>query len=214
MSEPQKVAEFVVPDADYIRLELPMSEVAEKLGLDVRDRRVRCPRDRSHWAKIWLKKNKVKCFKCGSRACWGTIDLVMVTLRADVNQAIQWIAARFAVPKRRRRITRNLWGTTRNLYVDYPDGKRPRRLEISLDALRRSPVWASLTPTTRRLAAFLIQAVPRESLILSITYRELQRKVQTANRGTLKIAFAQLREIGLIETQREASGNDGFGFYA
>ena len=214
MREPQKLTEFLVPDAGYMRRELPMREVAEKLRLDVRDRRVRCPKDRSHWASIWLKKNKVKCFKCGARACWSTIDLVMLVLQADVNHAIQWIAARFDVPKRRRRITRNLWGSTRHLYVDYSDGKRPRRLEISLDALRRSPVWANLTPTARRLAAFLIQATPRESLVLTVTYRELQRNVQTGNRGTLKRAFVQLREIGLIETQREASGNDGFRFYA
>jgi hypothetical protein len=214
MSKPQKVAEFVVPDADYIRLELPMSEVAEKLGLDVRDRRVRCPRDSSHWAKIWLKKNKVKCFKCGSRACWGTIDLAMDVLQVDVGRAIKWIAMRFDVPTRRRRVTRNLWGTTRRFYTDYPAGKRPRRLEINLDTLRRSPVWASLKPTARRLATFFIETVPRDSLILSIPYRDLQLKLGAGNRGTLTRAFAQLCEIGLIETQREASGHDGFGFYA
>jgi len=214
MREPQKLAEFLVPDAEYIRRELPISEVAEKLGLEVRGRRVRCPEDRSHWASIWLKKNKVKCFKCGARACWSTIDLAMLMLEADVNHAIQWIAARFDVPKRRRRITRNLCGITRHLYVDYPARKRPRHLELSIDTLRRSPLWAHLTPTARRLAAFLIQATPRGSLVLSVTYRELQRNIQTGNRGTLKTAFAQLRETGLIETQREASGNDGFRFYA
>jgi hypothetical protein len=214
MSEPQKVAEFVVPDADYIRLELPMSEVAEKLGLDVRDRHVRCPRDRSHWAKIWLKKNKVKCFECGAGACWGTIDLAMDVLQVDVSRAIKWIAMRFDVRTRRRRITRNLWGTTRRLYLDYPVGKRPQRLEINLDTLRSSPIWAILKPTVRRLAIYLIEGVPRDSLILSITYRGLQLKVAAGNRGSLKRAFGQLCEIGLIETQREANGDDGFGFYA
>jgi hypothetical protein len=57
MREPQKLGEFVVPDAEYIRRELPMSEVAEKLGFDVRGRRVRCPQDRAHWARLWLRKN-------------------------------------------------------------------------------------------------------------------------------------------------------------
>ena len=75
-------------------------------------------------------------------------------------------------------------------------------------------MWAHLTPTARRLAAFLIQATPRESLVLSVTYRELQRNLQTGNRGTLTKAFEQLRKIGLIETQREASENDGFRFYS
>ena len=137
-----------------------------------------------------------------------------VVLNLDVKQAIQWIATRFDVPKRRRRITRNLWGANRRLYVDYPDGKRPRRLEINLDTLRSSPIWASLKPTARRLAAFFIQEVPRDSLILSISYRDLQLKLEAGNRGTLKRAFARLCELGLIETQREASGNEGFGFYA
>jgi hypothetical protein len=147
-------------------------------------------------------------------ACWSTIDLVMPVMQADVNHAIQWIAARFDVPKRRRRITRNLCGITRHLYVEYPAGERPPHLESNIDNLRRSPLWAHVTPTARRLAAFLIQATPRESLVLSVTYRELQRNLQTGNRGTLKGAFEQLRRIGLVETQREASGNDGFGFYS
>jgi hypothetical protein len=214
MREPQKLAEFLVPDAEYIRRELPMSEVAEKLGLKVRGRWVRCPQDRAHWARLWLRKNKVKCFKCGARACWSTIDLVMLMLQIDIKAAIDWVAARFDVPKRRRRITRNLWGKTRRLYVDYTVGQRPRHLELSIDALRRAPLWGDLTPTARRLTAFLIEAVPRDSLVLSVTYRKLQRSVQTGNRGTLKRAFAELCEIGLIETQREATGNDGFGFYA
>jgi hypothetical protein len=214
MREPQKLAEFVVPDAEYIRRELPMSEVAEKLGLDVRGRRVRCPQDRAHWARLWLRKNKVKCFTCGARACWSTIDLVMLALQVDIKAAIDWAAARFDVPKRRRRITRNLYGITRHLYVDYPAGKRPPYLQSSIDTLRRSPLWAHLTPTARRLAAFLIQTTPRESLALSVTYRELQSNLQTGNRGTLTKALEQLRKIGLIETQREASGNDGFRFYS
>jgi len=53
-----------------------------------------------------------------------------------------------------------------------------------------------------------------ERRLIAIEDRELQQKVHTANRGTFKRAFAQLREIGLIETQREATGHDGFGFYA
>jgi hypothetical protein len=42
----------------------------------------------------------------------------------------------------------------------------------------------------------------------------LQRNIQTENRGTLAKAFAQLPEIGLIETQREASEEEGFLSYA
>lgn len=213
VSEPQKVAEFVVPDAQYIRRELPVSEVAVKLGLDVRGRWVRCPQDRAHWARIWLRKNTVKCFSCRCRPMT-TIDLAVHVLQADVNQAIQWIAARFDVPKRRRRITRNLRGITRRLYTDYPACKRPRHLELSIDTLRRAPFWAHLTPTARRLAAYLIQATPRESLVLSVTYRELQRSVQTGNRGTLKRAFDQLREIGFVQTSIEATERDVYGRFA
>ncbi len=209
----QTVAQFSVPDAEYIR-KLPMSEVAEKLGLDVRGRWIRCPRDRAHWARLWLRKNKVKCFRCGARACWGTIDLVMLMLQVDIKAALDWVAARFDVPTRRRRITKNLMGTTRHLFVDYSDGRRPDRLELSLDTLRRSPVWAHLSPTARRLGAFLIQETPRESMILSLTYRELQTKLHAGNRGTITRAFEQLREAGLAETAREASDREGFGFYA
>jgi hypothetical protein len=100
------------------------------------------------------------------------------------------------------------------LYTDYPPLKRPRRLELSIDALRRSRVWAHLSPTARRLAAFLIKETPRESMILTLTYRELQTTLHAGNRGTITRAFDQLREVGLAETAREASDRDGFGYYA
>jgi hypothetical protein len=206
-------ARFEVPDARYIRVELPVSEVAQKLGLAVRRRWARCPEDQGHWARIWMKANRLKCFTCPTRPLT-TIDLVMKVLGIDVNQAIKWIAARFTVPMRRVRLTTNRRGNTKHLYVDYPSCDRPTRLHPSVDLLRRAPAYARLTPTARRLAAFLIERIPRESMTGSFSYRELQAQTHTGNRGTLARAFEQLRTVGLVQTAREASQAEGFNFYA
>lgn len=209
----QEIARWEVPDAEYIRLQLPVTEVAQKLGLLVQGRWVRCPHDQGHWARIWVRRNRLKCFTCGSRALT-TIDLVMNSLQLDVNHAIKWVAARFTVPTRWERITTNLRGTTRHLYRDYPPRKRPPNLEPSIQALRRTAAWASLTPTAPRLADYFLKTIPHDSLVMTTTYREIQAAVHIGNRATLSRALAQIADLGLVETAREASGRDGFGYYA
>ena len=197
----RNLSESRVPDADYVRGELPISDVAGKLGLQVKvkGRRVRCPNDLSHWARIWVRKNAVKCFHC-RRPPWSTIDLVMQMLGNDVGAALRWIRERFDVPLRRVRVTTNRWGVTRHRFVDYPSLKRPTRLEPGVGALRRSLGWPKLSHGARQLALFLVEAIPRDTLLLTTTYRKLQRNVGIGNRGTLKRALGQLAGIGLVKT--------------
>jgi hypothetical protein len=199
-----------VPDAAYVRRELRISDLAMKLGLDVRGRWVRCPYDRGHWARVWVRKNAVKCFHCRRRPL-STIDLVVEVLGNDVGEVLRWIAPHFDIPRRRLRVTTNRFGTTRHAYVDYQAIKGPARLKPCAAALRRSPGWPRLSHGARLLAAFLLDTIPRETLVLTTTYRELQRNTGIGNRGTLKRAFGQLAAIGLVETAIEATGREIHG---
>ena len=192
-----------VPDAQYIRRELPIADVGRALGLEPCGRRLRCPTDRSHWAGMWLRKNSVKCFTCRSQP-WSTIDLVMVSLGMDVGAALAWLAQHFDIPKRRVRVTTNRYGLTRRRYVVYPTVPRPKRLEPSGASLRRAPGWPKLSHGARQLALFLVDAIPRDTLLLTTTYRKLQQDVGIGNRRTVRRALSQLEEIALIRVSGEA----------
>ena len=213
LTSDRNLSELRVPDADYVRGELPISDVAVKLGLQVKGRHVRCPNDLSHWAQIWVRKNAVKCFQC-RRPPWSTIDLVMQMRGLDVGAALRWIGERFDVPQRRVRVTTNRWGTTRHRFVDYPSLKRPTRLEPGVGALRRSLGWPKVSHGARQLALFFVEVIPRDTLVLATTYRKLQRDVGIGNRRTVRRALTQLEEIGLICADVEASSHDMRGRFA
>lgn len=201
------------PDAQFVRKELPIRDVAQALGLEPDARRLRCPIDRTHWARFWLRRNSVKCFACRHRP-WSTIDLVMASLDMNVGDALRWLDEQFKIPRRQRRVTRSRWGKTRPVLVDYPACQRPHRLMPDIRELRRAPSWPSLTHGARALAAVLLESIPWHSPTLATTYREIQRKTGIGNRGTLKSAFGQLATIGMIETAIEATHREVHGRFA
>jgi hypothetical protein len=199
----------VVCDAAYARDVLPITDVARHLGLEPGGRRLRCPIDRSHWATVWLRRNKAKCFHC-RHSPWTTIDLVMELLQLDVRGALDWIDARFDIPKRRVRVTTNRHGLTRHVYVDYPAMPQPGRLQPSVPLLRRAPGWAALTHGARLVAAFVIEA-SGELPVISTTYRHIQHQTGIGDRTTIKDALGQLAAIGLVQVSRELTDRDGRG---
>jgi hypothetical protein len=138
----------------------------------------------------------------------------MQILGSDVGTALRWIGERFDVPQRRVRVMINRRGTTRHRFVDYPQLKRPTGLEPGVGALRRSLGWPKLSHGARQLALFLVDAIPRDTLLLTTTYRKLQRNVGIGNRGTMKRALGQLAGIGLVETAIEATDRDIHGRFA
>lgn len=192
-----------VPDAQYIRRELPIADVGRALGLEPRGRRLRCPSDRSHWASVWLRKNSLKCFQCGRRP-WSSVDLVMETLQIDVRGALEWVGQHFAVPRRRVRVTTNQHGRTQHRYVVYPTVPRPKRLEPSVASLRRAPGWPGLSQGARLLAAVLVEVMPKDTLAITTTQEELRHLAGITDRRTAKSALGQLERIGLVDTAREA----------
>jgi len=72
--------------------DLPIEEVAERLGLQVTRHKCLCPFHDDHHASMSFKvsKNTFRCFVCG--ASGGPIDLVMKYLRKDFREACRWLA--------------------------------------------------------------------------------------------------------------------------
>ena len=71
--------------------DLPIEEVASRLGLDVTRHKALCPFHDDHHASLSFhtRHNTFRCFVCDARG--GTIDLVMQYLHKDFKEACQWL---------------------------------------------------------------------------------------------------------------------------
>ena len=214
-SNPNKDQSFrktiLVPDASYINKRIPIREVAHQLNLhpEPKGKRCRCPLDRSHFASVWVKKNRIRCFKCwsGKRSpCWNPINLVMEVKSSPVGEAIKWIADRWKVPLCNMNLTLNKWGETKRVYRAYKPKPLPDVLKPSEGALTRARGWCYLTPSTRALALVILGKVSAaENIALETTQEKLRELTGIGSRVTMKAAMKQLRDIGLITTQRVAA---------
>ena len=76
--------------------DLPIEEVAERLGMRVVRHKCLCPFHDDHHASLSFKvsKNTFRCFVCG--ASGGTIDLVMKYLNKDFKEACRWLGGESA----------------------------------------------------------------------------------------------------------------------
>ena len=78
--------------------DLPIEEVAERLGMRVVRHKCLCPFHDDHHASLSFKvsKNTFRCFVCGAHG--GTIDLVMKYLNKDFKEACRWLGAPSHLP--------------------------------------------------------------------------------------------------------------------
>ena len=76
--------------------DLPIEEVAERLGMRVVRHKALCPFHDDHHASLSFKvsKNTFRCFVCGAHG--GTIDLVMKYLNKDFKEACRWLGGESA----------------------------------------------------------------------------------------------------------------------
>ena len=72
--------------------DLPIEEVAERLGMEIRAHKSLCPFHNDHHPSLSFntRKNTYRCFVCDAHG--GTIDLVMHLLHKDFKEACQWLS--------------------------------------------------------------------------------------------------------------------------
>lgn len=80
--------------------DLPIEEVAQRLGLTVKQHKSLCPfHDDQHPSLSFsIQRNTYRCFVCGAHG--GTIDLTMHLLGKDFTQACYWLADENCIPER------------------------------------------------------------------------------------------------------------------
>jgi DNA primase len=80
--------------------DLPIEEVAERLGMEVRGHKALCPFHSDHHASLsfHIRRNTFRCFVCDAHG--GTIDLVMHCLHKDFLEACSWLSGKTYEPQR------------------------------------------------------------------------------------------------------------------
>ncbi len=80
--------------------DLPIEEVAERLGMEVRGHKALCPFHDDHHASLsfHIRRNTFRCFVCDAHG--GTIDLVMHCLHKDFLEACSWLSGKTYEPQR------------------------------------------------------------------------------------------------------------------
>ena len=71
--------------------DLPIEEVAERLGMEVKMHKALCPFHDDHHASLSfsMRRNTYRCFVCGEHG--DTISLVMKLLRKNFREATEWL---------------------------------------------------------------------------------------------------------------------------
>ena len=105
---------------DQLRAEIPILELAERLGLEIRRKQARCFNSQAHAhgdqkpsLGFDTKTNRYKCFACGVSG--SVIDLYMAIKGVDFNTAVSDLSE--------GRITAGF-----NYRASYPEAKQPKKL--------------------------------------------------------------------------------------
>lgn len=193
------------PDFAYIRANVPIRDVAAKLGIVLNGRNAHCWRPLQHAhgdadpsIRFDRRRNKGRCFVCDAHA-WSTLDLVMMVLGCDVVAAARWITARFIVPPP-------------------PSGKHlvqrtetnPRfRIGVSnsnLEIVIHGGVWARLPGSARSVLAVLAAFADPMTRETEVSYRALMRYGGIGSPSTVSKALARLRQWRLLQVVRSGDG--------
>jgi hypothetical protein len=194
-----------MPDMKYINHEIPILEVARKLGLEVRGRKATCPECKKKRLTFSVKYNCWRCWNCDTAGKRKTvIDLVMFILNVDAFNAAAWISERWHVAgqvqiersENRRGLTKHAYRRVRNIPV-------PERDKPNMQAIVTSPGWRDMSLSARVVAVTLL-ALARMDARNSVT---IDRKGQSYLTGitdpnTLAKANREVQAIGLFEIDR------------
>lgn len=204
----------LLPDARFVRREIPISEVAARLGLKGTGRYLFCwreghaKRDRRPSVGIHVKSNSVRCFQCDARNL-SPVDLVQDVLGISVGAAFRWFQSEWSdIPKVRLKVTTSEHSKAQDVHRSYAARPWPT---LTCDALVLSPGWARLSHDGRALAAAIVARVPREldvHPLLACSYQALQGWTGIGNRRTIARALRELRGIGLIQIALAPTGRE------
>jgi hypothetical protein len=187
-----------IPDLEFIKRHVPITNVARALDMCVIGNRAHCWRPHSHQhgdrtPSVWFSRrsNKGKCFVC-DHFTWSNVDLVQRVIGCSTAHAINWIAARFDVPRIAKRRP-----TTNRIVA-------PGRVGCGsqVQDFMRSGLFAALPHATKALLFVLHEFMDWQQL----SYRTLMRLSGIGSRATIKVSLENLKHVGLLKVERGYTG--------
>lgn len=191
------------PDLRYIKRQIPITDVARELDLQITGNGARCWRPESHKhgdrtpsVSFNKRKNIGRCFVCDDHA-WSNIDLVQKVLQCSTREAINWIADRFRVPR-----------VPKGKHLKINERWEPRfrvgTTAFELDSVIRSLFWAQLTNSERSLLPVLCSYADSAGVV-KISYRGLMRYSGVRSFSTIAKALKRFQKISLLHVERAAN---------
>jgi len=195
----------VIPDLDFVRKHIPITDVAARLGLSVFGRAAHCWRteahqnaDRTPSLSFNRTRNIARCFVCDDHALT-PIDLVAAFHGSTLGEAVAWIQNRFDVPalaKNRKLARPGRWHIARVGVASFP-----------LEALIRSGLWATMSDAERAILPTLCAFADPSSGDAKISYRGLARFSGKSSDRTIAQTLHRFERIALLKVHRSRSAD-------
>jgi hypothetical protein len=194
-----------LPDMEFMRKTIPITEVADKLGIRRAGTSLaHCWReghqhgDRS--PSMSFHKNRAKCHVCDA-APLSTIDLVMKHQECSLSAAASWLCGNFSVPmigKNKKLVRPERWASVPVGLAYFP-----------LENLVRAGQWAAFEDADRAVLIAILCFIDPVKHTAEISHRALCRYSGRKSRTTIAKVLKHFKNIGLIEVS-EARGCEGF----
>ena len=202
-----------LPDFKWINAEVPILEVAQKLGLVVRGKKATCPECSKRRLTFTTVRNGWKCWSCepGGKM-HSVIDLVTVHRNCPAYEAAKWIGENWRVAGRVQiEYSENAHGLERHTYRRYQPISVPDKSKPSIQALVASPGWREMPLSARVIAVTLFaMAETEDDRTVTIGRRALGELAGVHKSNTIAQAVRELEAIGLFAVDRGSLGNRGY----
>jgi hypothetical protein len=200
-------------DFKWINTEIPILDVAQKLGLVVRGKKATCPECAKRRLTFTTVLNGWKCWSCDPGGkMHSVIDLVMVHRDCPAYEAARWIGENWRVAGRVQiERSENAHGRERHTYQRYQPIPVPDKSEPSIQALVASPGWPEMPLSARVIAVTLFaMAETEDNRVVSISRRALGALAGVHKPIAIARAVRELEAIGLFAVDRGSWGNRGY----
>lgn len=193
-----------LPDAKWIRKNIPIANVARELGLNGDGRVFDCfsgdhpAGKRKRSLSIHGKSNTMRCFDCDTKSL-SNIDLVVQVMGISLGDAIKWIDLHFP-------------GVPQIELKPKPENRHRHRESKTLNpqALIISRGWAEMSLSAKAVITAIIHRSPQagsEQFMLRCSYDELMAWTGIGSKATISNALTELRRRPAISTWTEKRKN-------
>lgn len=181
-------------DLGWIRVNIPIVGVADKLGLKRRGKSALCCFHNDRTPSLSFHRNRFRChaLSCGRRG--NVLDLIVGFFGCDLRGALNWLLAQgYEIPMRD------------------PEARRRWKLGragvggVGIDAVAQSGLLGQLAKPAALILSTLCGLADPTTGQVEMSYAGLMKRSGIQNRGRMSGGLQALRRLGLLEWRRGRS---------